>query len=339
MAANGPAPTLSVVIPVFNEQDWIARSVAALMESLAAADWTAQVVVVDDGSTDGTPAELARLAGQYPGLTVVSQANAGRFEARKAGVAKATGEHVALLDSRVIVEPGAFTFLREQYARHPERRVWNGHIETMTEGNPYAGFMAGLVKVGWRRYFAAPKLSSFGPDEFDLYPKGTTFFVAPREIFEGAFAGFDSLFDNVKLASDDTRVLRWIVERERIHIAPEFAALYNGRDSLEKFIKHSYFRGTTYVDSYLGSAGPARTALFGAMGVGLVTLFALVKRPKTTVVAGLLGSAAAGVYARRCGATPGEARSVGKLLPLFASVFGVGVIRGLLLALRARLRK
>ncbi|XGP72727.1 glycosyltransferase [Actinokineospora auranticolor] len=332
------APTLSVVIPVYNEENWISRCIDALMESLARGRWAAQVVVVDDGSTDATGARLAELTDRYD-ITVVSQVNAGRFEARKAGLAKATGEFVLLLDSRVIVEPGALGFLREQVTEHPERRVWNGHIEVASQGNPYAGFLAGLVKVPWRRYFADPKLTSFGPDEFDLYPKGTGFFAAPRDLLAGSVEAFDSLYDDVTLASDDTKVLRWIIERERIHLAPGFAAVYNGRDTLRKFVAQSYYRGTTYVDSYLTSAGPARTALFGALGVGAVTAVMLVKHPVKTVAVGAVGSAAAGAVVRRCGATPGEARAVGTLLPLFAGGFGLGVLRGLVLALRAKLRK
>ncbi|GLW91972.1 glycosyltransferase family 2 protein [Actinokineospora globicatena] len=336
---NASVPALSVVIPVYNEESWLPRSIAALMVSLDRARWEAQVVVVDDGSTDGTGDRLAELAKKYDNITVVSQENRGRFEARKAGLAEATGEQVVLLDSRVIVEPDSLTYLRDQFTEHPDRRVWNGHITVNSEGNPYAGFMAGLVKIPWRRYCADPRLTSFGPEEFDLFPKGTTFFAAPREIFAGAFGDFDSLYDDVKLASDDTRVLRWIVERERINISPGFAAVYNGRESLKKFASHSYFRGTTYVDSYLTSAGPARTALFGALAVGAVGVVALVNRPKTTLVAGVVGAVAGGAVAKRCGATNTEARAVSTLLPLFAGGFGLGVLRGLFLALRAKLRR
>ncbi|WP_121389015.1 glycosyltransferase family 2 protein [Actinokineospora cianjurensis] len=335
---NAPVPTLSVVIPVYNEESWVPRCVAALVESLERAAWEAQVVVVDDGSTDATGDRLAELAKTH-GITVVSQSNRGRFEARKAGLSEASGQFVLLLDSRVIVEPDALTYLRDQLVEHPERKVWNGHITVASAGNPYAGFMAGLVKIPWRRYCADPRLTSFGPDEFDLYPKGTGFFVAPRTMLDGAVMAFDSLYDDVSLASDDTKVLRWIIDRERINISPGFAAVYNGRDTLEKFAKQSLYRGTTYVDSYLTSAGPARTALFGALGVGVVAIAMLVRKPKTTIAAGVVGCAAAGVAVRKCGATPGEARAVATLLPLFAGGFGLGVLRGLFLAAKAWLRR
>lgn len=329
-------PSLSVVIPVYNEQDWIGRSVEALKTSLDRAGWQAEIVVVDDGSTDGTPKRLVELVQRF-GVTVVSQENAGRFAARQAGIAAATGERVLLLDARVIIEPEAFSFLRDQFRDHPERKVWNGHINVSTDGNPYGGFWAGLVAVGWRRYMANPRLVSFGADEFDAYPKGTGFFCAPRELLLGAAQSFSSLFDDVKLASDDTRMLRWIAERENIHLTPDFAATYNSRDSFQKFVKHAYFRGTTFVDSYLDSPGPARNALFGAMGVGVVGLAIAAKFPKTALVLALLGSLGGGAVARKAGASKGQAQAVSKLLPVFAVSFGSGVVRGLVLAAKKAL--
>src|SRR2546430_4123246 len=101
VSANPLLPSLSVVIPVYNEQDWIERSVGALLASASAASWPIEVVVVDDGSTDATPARLDELRERH-GITVLSQANSGRFEARRAGIAKAAGNQILLLDSRVV---------------------------------------------------------------------------------------------------------------------------------------------------------------------------------------------------------------------------------------------
>ncbi|MFC4083058.1 glycosyltransferase family 2 protein [Amycolatopsis samaneae] len=338
MSANTLLEKLSVVIPVYNEPDWIVESVGALVASARAARWPVEIVVVDDGSTDETPKRLDDLREQH-GITVVSQSNAGRFEARRAGIAKATGEQILLLDSRVIVDTGSLTFLREQFRAHPDRMVWNGHINLASEHNPYAGFMAGLVKIPWRRYCANPRLMSFGIEEFDLFPKGTGFFCAPREVLEAASDAFVSLFDDVRFASDDTGVLRWIAERHRIFLAPEFSATYHGRDSFKKFVGQSYFRGTTFVDSYLASPGPARNGLFAAFGLGLLGLGVAAKRPKTAVALAAAGSAAAGVAVTRFGATKAEARAVAQLTPVFAAGFGAGAVRGLVMALRARLRR
>jgi glycosyltransferase involved in cell wall biosynthesis len=327
-----------VVIPVFNEQDWIERSVGAVAAAAGAAGWPAEIVVVDDGSTDATPARLDDLRKRH-GITVVTQANAGRFQARRNGLAKASGQQVLLLDSRVIIDVGALTFLRDQLMRHPERTVWNGHVNVASEHNPYAGFLAGMVKIPWRRYCANPRLMSFGIEEFDVFPKGTGFFSAPRQVLEQASDAFVSLFDDARFASDDTGVLRWIAERHPIFLAPDLSATYHGRDSFKKFVAQSYFRGTTFVDSYLANPGPARNGLFAAFGVGLLGLGLAAKRPKTTIALTAVGSAAAGVAVTRFGATKAEAKAVAKLAPVFAAGFGAGAVRGLVLALRARSRR
>ncbi|WP_189055348.1 glycosyltransferase family 2 protein [Longimycelium tulufanense] len=331
-------PRLTVVIPVYNEESWITRSVQAVLSALTNAEWPAQVIVVDDGSTDATPQRLAELAEQH-GITVVRQENQGRFRARQAGVARATGEQVLLVDSRVIVDPGALKFLRGQLTEHPERVVWGGHVNVDTDGNLYAGFWSGLVAFGWRRYFTNPRLVSFDITEFDAFPKGTGFFCAPRAMLINAGESFSSLFSDARLASDDTRMLRWIAERERIHLCPEFSATYHGRDSLSKFVRHSFFRGTTFVDSYLDSPGPVRRMLIWAIVAGLAGLGLLRRRPRTFAVLAVTTSAGLGAAVRRCGGSSGEARSVAGLFPLFAVCFGTGVLRGLGKALRKRLAR
>jgi glycosyltransferase involved in cell wall biosynthesis len=331
-------PSLSVVIPVYNEQDWIPRCVEALTVSARQAQWPIEIVVVDDGSTDATPERLAGLAVSHD-VTVVSQSNRGRFEARRAGLAKAAGQQVLLLDSRVIIDPGSLSFLRDQLTGFDDRIVWNGHINVASEKNPYAGFMAGLVKIPWRRYCADPRLMSFGIEEFDVFPKGTGFFCAPRQMLIDASDAFVSLYEDARLASDDTGVLRWIASRHRIFLAPELSATYNGRETLKKFAAQSYYRGTTFVDSYLASPGPARNGLFAALGVGVAGLAVASRKPKTALAIGMAGSAAAGAAVKRFGATDAEARAVAKLVPLFGAGFGAGVVRGLVLAFRARRRR
>jgi Glycosyl transferase family 2 len=328
-------PTLSVVIPVWNEREWIPRCLEALDGALRAADWKAQVVVVDDGSTDGTGEVLAGLAETH-GLTVIRQENAGRYAARRAGLAAAVGDYVLLLDSRVLVGASSLAFLRRQLDAHPERRVWNGHVDVVTDGNPYAAFWAGLTKVGWRRYFAAPRLTSFDLSDFDAYPKGTGFFFVERSLLTEATASFSSMYADPRMASDDTRLLRWIAARTPIHIAPEFNCRYHGRDSLAKFVRHATFRGTTFVDGYLGRPGPVRRLAAGAAVVALAAVPVGIRRPGLVVGAGAVGCAAAGAAARGSGATWPESRAVAGLLPLFAGAFAAGAFRGGALALRQR---
>ncbi|RJQ77408.1 glycosyltransferase family 2 protein [Pseudonocardiaceae bacterium YIM PH 21723] len=331
-------PPLSVVIPVFNEPVWIRRSIDALFAASSCAGWRLDVVVVDDGSTDDTGKVLAELVEQH-GIRVITQVNSGRFAARQRGMAEVTGDFLLLLDSRVILHSEALRFLGAQLAEHPDRLVWNGHINVDAAGNPYAAFWAALEKIGWRRYLAKPRLMSYGLDEFDAFPKGTGMFCGPADLLRAATQHFETLYDDVKFASDDTGMLRWIAGQQRFHIAPEFNAIYHGRDSFKKFVKHCNFRGTTFVDSYLGHAGPVRTVLIAAILLGFGWLAVLVLWPLVAISLVLLGLLGAGALVRRCGASWAEVRATVWLAPIFAASFGAGVLRGLWLAGKARLSR
>jgi glycosyltransferase involved in cell wall biosynthesis len=91
---------LSVVVPVYNEE----RSIASLLDELAQVldglDDTWEVVVVDDGSTDGTFATLARLNAESSQLCVVRlRRNEGKATALDIGFAEAEGDVVVTIDS------------------------------------------------------------------------------------------------------------------------------------------------------------------------------------------------------------------------------------------------
>jgi glycosyltransferase involved in cell wall biosynthesis len=82
---------VSVVIPVFNGERWLAEAV----DSVVAQTYpNVEIVAVDDGSTDGSAAILAR----YPTVRTITQPNAGCAVARNRGITEARGEFVAFID-------------------------------------------------------------------------------------------------------------------------------------------------------------------------------------------------------------------------------------------------
>lgn len=95
---------LSVVIPAFNEARLIERCLRSIAESIAAnqqAGFIAEIIVVDNNSTDNT-AELARQAGARVVFEPINQI--GR--ARNAGAAQATGDWLLFLDADSLLSPG-----------------------------------------------------------------------------------------------------------------------------------------------------------------------------------------------------------------------------------------
>jgi dolichol-phosphate mannosyltransferase len=88
---------LSVVIPARNEESCIASTVRALHARLVEEDLGHEIIVVDDGSTDGTAAALVPLAREVPTLRVVHRQPPGGFGlAVRAGLEEARGQAVAV---------------------------------------------------------------------------------------------------------------------------------------------------------------------------------------------------------------------------------------------------
>ena len=94
------APELSIVIPVYNEED-VLPLLAQRLRPVADGLHTAyEVLAVDDGSSDATPVVLQRLRRDWPQLRVVRlRANAGHQAAISAGLATARGSYVVTLDA------------------------------------------------------------------------------------------------------------------------------------------------------------------------------------------------------------------------------------------------
>jgi dolichol-phosphate mannosyltransferase len=93
-------PVLSVVVPMFNEAEVLPALVERLRHVLDGVGEPYEVVAVDDGSTDSTPAQLIGARRGWPQLRVVRlRRNAGHQAALTAGLHRARGEYVASIDA------------------------------------------------------------------------------------------------------------------------------------------------------------------------------------------------------------------------------------------------
>lgn len=100
---DGPPPRLSVIVPCHNARATLARALAALDAQDVPAE-RFEVVVVDDGSTDGSAAVVAAHRGRAC-VRLVVQPNRGLAAARNAGAAAARGEVFLFLDADVLAAP------------------------------------------------------------------------------------------------------------------------------------------------------------------------------------------------------------------------------------------
>lgn len=322
-----PAPALSVVIPVRDEAGHLPRTIEALLSSLDGSGFDAEIVVVDDGSRDGS-ADAARQTadGRVP-LHIVRREGEGRFTARRAGLEAATGELVLLLDARVQLDPGALSFLHERVAAG--ETVWNGHVH-VDDDSAFGVFWSLLAELAWRDYFDAPRTTSFGLDDFDRFPKGTTCFLAPRELLLSAFASFRTHYRDVRLANDDTPILRTIAERTRIGISPRFACTYAPRASLGRFFRHAVHRGTVFLDGH----GTPESRFYPAVVAFFPLSAALASRPRLVPLALAACGAAAAAYGVRAGRSRREVTVLATVTPVYAAGHAAGMWRGLFELLR-----
>ncbi|CAL9331593.1 Undecaprenyl-phosphate 4-deoxy-4-formamido-L-arabinose transferase [Streptomyces sp. enrichment culture] len=126
--AWGPPVTepVTVLVPAYNERECMANT----LRSLAASDHPIEVIVIDDGSTDGTADIVEEMA--LPFVRLIRQANGGKSSALNTGIAAASHDLVVMMDGDTVFEPSTVRELVQPF------------------GDPAIGAVAGNAKVGNR---------------------------------------------------------------------------------------------------------------------------------------------------------------------------------------------
>lgn len=98
----GQSPRISVIIPVFNIKEYLPRCVRSVIGQTYR---NLEVILVDDGSTDGTGVLCDELAKEDDRIRVFHKANGGSSSARNLGIEHATGEYLGFVDSDDYISP------------------------------------------------------------------------------------------------------------------------------------------------------------------------------------------------------------------------------------------
>jgi len=122
---NSKPIEISVVVPVYNEEENVPILVPKLLEVLKGLHKTYEVIFVDDGSSDGSGGVLRGMAAQYPSIRILRfKANRGLSAALLAGMREARGDILVTLDSDLQNDPADIPKLLQELDHYDMATGW-----------------------------------------------------------------------------------------------------------------------------------------------------------------------------------------------------------------------
>ena len=124
---------ISVIIPAYNAERDLQRAV----ESVCAQTYPSsllEIIIVDDGSTDGTGRIADELAAAHNHIRVIHQPNGGLSAARNAGILQSTGEYIGFVDSDDYIDPRMYEILAELAVDTGAQMIQIGRAEVSENG-------------------------------------------------------------------------------------------------------------------------------------------------------------------------------------------------------------
>ena len=125
---------ISVIIPAYNVEGLLEKCVISVVSQDYPKDLL-EIIVVDDGSTDGTAGILDDLAGKYDNIKAVHKANGGSSSARNAGLSIANGDYVGFVDRDDFISPQMYSTLMEAAVRLGSDMVQISRDEIAEDGS------------------------------------------------------------------------------------------------------------------------------------------------------------------------------------------------------------
>ena len=170
--ARALLPSVAIIVPCYNEEETAAHTAASILALDYPAD-KLSLVLVNDGSTDGTRAVLEQFR-PHPQVTIIHKENGGKHTALNAGIAATEAEFVGCLDADSYVEVGA---LREIIPSFDNSRVaattaaMSVHEpRNMLQYMQYAEYIFGIT---WRHTLSSVNGLYVTPGPFSLYRRET----------------------------------------------------------------------------------------------------------------------------------------------------------------------
>ncbi len=139
---TGPRPTLSVLMPVYNERATVRR----IVEQVRSIEIPKEIIIVDDGSTDGTTDVLREIEKAHPDVTlVVCEKNRGKGAAVREAIRRAAGEICIIQDADLEYDPTDYAHLLEPIQYGETNVVYGSRILRRDNDYPLDHFLAGSL--------------------------------------------------------------------------------------------------------------------------------------------------------------------------------------------------
>ena len=225
---------ISFVVPAYNEEALIASCLVAIQAEIARTGCPAEIVVVDNNSTDGT----RRIASSIPGVVIVDEPQRGLVQARRAGCLAAKGELIANIDADTMLTEGWLRRALEEFSRSPDLVALSGPC-IYYDLPRSAQFVA---RVFYRIAFATYLLVRFVLGAGSMIQGGN--FIVSKSALDAA-GGFNSEFC---FYGEDTDLARRLSKVGPVKFSLGLPALSSGR----RFVAEGLIRaGVRYAVNYL----------------------------------------------------------------------------------------
>ncbi len=187
-------PQVSFVVPAYNEERLLPGCLAAIQAEIARTGCTAEVLVVNNASTDST----AAVAAATPGVVVVEQPVKGLVQARSAGFLASRGVLIANIDADTLIPEGWLDRVFQAFEESPKLVVLSGPYDYYDVPLHIRSFARGFYWMGYATYSFNKHVLGVG----SMVQGGN--FVLLRDVLEG-IGGYSDAFT---FYGEDTDIAR-----------------------------------------------------------------------------------------------------------------------------------
>lgn len=223
-------PTISVIIPAFNEEQYIGECLQSVLRYKT--DNVIEVIVVDNASTDGT----AKKSASFTGVTVVHEPTKGLTAARQKGLGSSMGDLLAFIDADSRIPQDWFIKINAAFAKDPNLVCLSG---------PYNYFdLPRMQRMFVQAYWAILAMPVYAILRYMVVGGN---FVARRDALL-SIQGFDT---NISFYGEDTDIGRRLHTQGRVRFQKNFRVESSGRRLVAQGIVRT---GVIYVANFLSEA-------------------------------------------------------------------------------------